>query len=101
MKEQIKKISSWRCRIDKIDHNIVVLLNKRAQCVDEIGRIKKKIGINIYSPKREKEVLQNISKVNSGPFSQRAVRKIFSSIMHESRNFEHVKIRKNTPKKKK
>jgi chorismate mutase-like protein len=95
MKDKNKEISRWRCRIDKIDQRIIFLLNKRARCVDEIGRVKKKIGINVYSPKREKEVLQKISVINSGPFSRRAVRKIFSCIMLESRNFEHVKSRKN------
>ena len=78
---------------------MVILLNKRAVCVDKIGIIKKQAGINVYSPKREKEVLQNVSAINRGPFSRRAVRKIFSSIMLESRNFEHVKLQKKSKKK--
>ena len=101
MKDQKKEISRWRSRIDKIDQKIIFLLNKRARCVDEIGRIKKKIGINVYSPKREKEVLQNISKINPGPFSRHSVRKIFSRIMLESRNFEHVKSGKKYSKRRK
>jgi chorismate mutase-like protein len=94
MNDYKKEISRWRRRIDKIDQKVVCLLNKRAQCVDKIGRIKKSVGVNVYSPKREKEVLQNISVVNPGPFSRRAVRRIFSCIIHESRNFEHVKLQK-------
>jgi chorismate mutase len=101
MKNQNKEISRWRYRIDKIDQKIIFLLNKRAKCVDEIGLIKKKIGINVYSPKREKEVLQKVTTMNSGPFSRRAVRKIFSCIMFESRNFEHVKSRNKSLKIKK
>jgi len=89
-----KEISGWRTRIDKIDQKVVRLLNKRAQCVDKIGQIKKRVGINVYSPKREKEVLQNVSAINPGPFSRGAVKRIFSSIIHESRNFEHVKPQK-------
>ena len=100
MKDQKKEISRLRSRIDKIDRNIVLLFNKRALCVDKIGRIKKQIGINVYSPKREKEVLRNVSAINRGPFSRRSVRKIFSVIILESRNFEHVKLR-NRPNKKK
>ncbi len=98
MKNQKKEITLWRNRIDKIDRNMVLLLNKRAVCVDKIGIIKKQAGINVYSPKREKEVLQNVSAINRGPFSRRAVRKIFSCIMLESRNFEHVKLQKNSKK---
>jgi chorismate mutase-like protein len=101
MENMKKEICRWRSRIDKIDQKVVRLLNKRAQCVDKIGRIKKQIGINVYSPKREKEVLQNVSATNPGPFSHGAVRRIFSSIIHESRNFEHVKRQKKLQKRKK
>jgi len=100
MNDHKKEISRWRSRIDKIDLTVVRLLNKRAQCVDKIGRIKKQIGINVYSPKREKEVLQNVSAVNPGPFSRGAVQRIYSCVIHESRNFEHVKQKKKTPKRK-
>jgi len=95
-----KEICRWRSRIDKIDQKVILLLNKRAQCVDKIGRIKKKAGINVYSPKREKEVLQNVTAANPGPFSRGAIRRIFSCIMHESRNFEHVKRLKKSQKRK-
>jgi chorismate mutase-like protein len=100
MNDHKKEISRWRSRIDKIDLKVVRLLNKRALCVDQIGRIKKKIGINVYSPKREKEVLQNVSAINPGPFSCDSVQRIFSCIMHESRNFEHVKHKKKTRSRK-
>jgi len=100
MNDHKKEISRWRSRIDKIDQKVVQLINKRAQCVDKIGRIKKRVGINVYSPKREREVLQNVSVINLGPFSRGAVRRIFSCIMHESRNFEHVKPQKKSQKRK-
>jgi chorismate mutase-like protein len=94
MNDYKKEISRWRSRIDKIDLKVVILLNKRAQCVDKIGRIKKHVGINVYSPKREKEVLHNVSAINPGPFSRGAVQRIFSCVIQESRNFEHVKLKK-------
>ncbi len=100
MNNHKKEISRWRSRIDKIDLQVLRLLNKRAHCVDKIGRIKKKIGINVYSPKREKQVLQNVSAINPGPFSRGAVQRIFLSIIHESRNFEHVKLKKKARSKK-
>jgi chorismate mutase-like protein len=100
MNDHKKEILHWRSRIDKIDLQVVRLLNERAHCVDKIGRIKKKVGVNVYSPKREKEVLQNVTAINLGPFSHGAVKRIFSSIIHESRNFEHVKLKKKTRTKK-
>ena len=96
MDRQKREIAGWRKRIDKIDRNIVLQLNKRAFCVNEIGLAKKQIGINVYSPKRENQVLRNVAAVNKGPFSNRAIREIFSCIMLESRKFEHVKQKKKT-----
>jgi chorismate mutase-like protein len=100
MNDHKKEISRWRSRIDQIDQKVICLLNKRAQCVGKIGRIKERVGIHVYSPKREKEVLQNISEINQGPFSHRAVRRIFSCIISESRKYEHVKLQKNLHKRK-
>jgi chorismate mutase len=96
MSDYKKEISRWRSRIDTIDQEVIRLLNKRAHCVDKIGLIKKRMGMNVYSPKREKEVLQNVSSKNSGPFSRGALRRIYTLIIHESRNFEHVKGRKKS-----
>ncbi|MBN1396816.1 MAG: chorismate mutase [Bacteroidetes bacterium] len=101
MERQEKEIAGWRKRIDKIDRSIVQQLNKRAFCVNKIGLAKKQIGINVYSPKRENQVLRNVTDNNKGPFSNRAVREIFSSIMLESRKFEHVKQKKKTQNKRK
>ena len=101
MERQEKEIAGWRKRIDKIDCNIVQQLNQRAFCVNKIGLIKKKNGINVYSPKRESQVLRNVAAVNKGPFSNRAIREIFSCIMLESRKFEHVKQKRKNQNKRK
>jgi len=81
-------IDDWRDKIDEIDKKLVALLNERARCADEIGKIKEQIGLEAYSPKREKEVIENIIRHNAGPLDPLALRRLFERIIDESRKLE-------------
>ncbi len=78
-----------RKRIDRLDKRIVKLLNQRAGYADEIGKIKEKLGIEVYSPEREKQVIENVSKNNPGPLTDEAVQRLYERIIDESRRLEH------------
>lgn len=84
----MEKIEHWRNKIDEIDKRLVELLNERAAYADEIGRIKEQLGMEAYSPKREKEVLENILRHNKGPLNDLALRRLFERIIDESRKLE-------------
>ena len=81
-------IEDWRNKIDETDKKLVDLLNERARYADEIGKIKEKLGMEAYSPKRENEVLENILKHNNGPLNNLALRRLFERIIDESRKLE-------------
>ena len=81
-------IEDWRDKIDEIDKKLVELLNERARSADEIGKIKQRLGMEAYSPKREKEVLDNVIKYNTGPLNNLALRRLFERIIDESRKLE-------------
>jgi chorismate mutase-like protein len=81
-------IDDWRDKIDEIDKKLVALLNERARCADEIGKIKEQMGMEAYSPKREKEVIENIIRHNAGPLDTMALRRLFERIIDESRKLE-------------
>ena len=84
----MSSIEHWRDKIDEIDKKLVELLNERARYADEIGKIKEQLGMEAYSPKREKEVLDNIMKHNMGPLDNLALRRLFERIIDESRKLE-------------
>ena len=65
---------------------------------NEIGKIKEQLGLEAYSPKREKEVLENILKHNKGPLNNLALRRLFERIIDESRRLEREAMseRKNS-----
>src|SRR5262245_13907692 len=59
-------IPEHRKAIDKLDAQIVKLLNERTRHVLEIGEIKLKAGEEIYAPHREQAVFNRICKLNEG-----------------------------------
>lgn len=56
-------IGDWRKRIDRIDSQIIKLLDQRTQCAVEIGRIKAATGAPVFDPKREAEVVERLTSL--------------------------------------
>ena len=82
-------LDDLRKDIDRVDEVLVRLLNERARCVCEIGRLKKEQGIEIYQPDREKQVLQHVRTVASeGPLGPDAIARLFERIIDEARRLE-------------
>jgi len=74
-------IPDHRQAIDKLDAQIIKLLNQRTQHVLAIGELKRKSGHEIYAPHREQAVLKRISKMNQGPLRQESLHAIYREIM--------------------
>lgn len=70
-----------RNAIDKIDDQLVRLLNQRIRHVLEIGAIKLKGGDSIYAPHRELAVLERVCALNKGPVPNESLRAIYREIM--------------------
>ena len=82
-------LDDLRRDIDRVDEVLVRLLNERARCVCEIGRIKKEQGVEIYQPDREKQVLQHVRTIASeGPLGPDAIARLFERIIDEARRLE-------------
>ena len=85
------KLSAVRGRIDRLDLQLLRLLNQRARLALEIGRIKKRRKWPVFDAYREAFVLRHITRINRGPLSARAVRHIFQAILSECRRRERKK----------
>jgi len=83
-------LEDLRRRIDMLDEQLVRLLNARAACALEIGRIKREVGLEIYQPTREVEVLANVNRLNTGPLGPQAIQRLFERIIDEARHLERV-----------
>ena len=83
-------LEEWRRRIDGIDEQLMRLLNSRSACAVEIGRIKRSLGLPIYSPAREAEVFERVMRDNPGPLEPTAVKRVFERIIDEARRLERL-----------
>ena len=72
------KIGELRKEIDKVDDEVLRLLNKRMEFVKEIGVLKHSSGAAIYRPEREKEILDRLKKQKSGFLKEGAIDAIYS-----------------------
>jgi chorismate mutase len=84
------ELDDLRKRIDLLDESLVRLLNARAACALEIGRLKREMGVPIYQPEREAEVLRNVQSLNTGPLDQPAIKRLFERIIDEARHLERI-----------
>ncbi len=81
-------IEKLRREINKIDDEILKLLNKRAITAIEIGKTKKKIGILPYRPARERDIINSLLKKNKGPLNPEDIKNIYREIMSVSVNLQ-------------
>jgi chorismate mutase-like protein len=93
----VEDLESCRVRIDELDLRLLDLLNQRTAIVEEIGRIKQHLSLAIYEPKREEQVLANVTGHNHGPLPHDAVKRIFERIIDEMRNVQKLKILERNP----
>jgi chorismate mutase len=89
-----RELARLREAIDRVDEVLVRLLNQRAKYAIEIGRMKGVLSLPIYSPEREKQVLENVEGWSEGPLDPAAMRRLFERIMDEARAVERVSAKK-------
>jgi chorismate mutase/prephenate dehydratase len=86
-------LKGLRSQVDKLDVQIVKLINERASRAAQIVRQKTEQGEPVFSPSREDEVLQNVMQANEkvkGPLPTECIRSIFREIMSGSRALEKI-----------
>jgi chorismate mutase/prephenate dehydratase len=78
-------LTSLRSEIDRLDRDLVALLNHRAQIASQIGQVKERQGLEVWSPAREDEVLKRALAAHAGPLPEETLRLIFRELMSGSR----------------
>lgn len=84
MTEQFKQL---RDQIDKIDNEILKLVNARAKLAQQIGERKK--NSVIYRPEREAQILTRLQQLNTGPLTNESITQLFTEVMSLCRAMEN------------
>jgi chorismate mutase len=90
-----KALEPLRERIDAIDHEIVALLNERAQIALEIGRVKQETGRRtVRDAKREAEVLERVTSASAGLFPEPELVALYRKLIAATRRVQHAQKRR-------
>jgi chorismate mutase/prephenate dehydratase len=74
--------------IDRIDEDILRLINQRLSAARKIGEAKKEKGGELPDRVREDAVLNRLSDLNTGPLGKKAMIHIFDEILASSRDIQ-------------
>jgi len=81
-------IEDWRGEIDKIDAELLRLLNARAEIAVRVGESKRVAGLSVCDRGREREVIGHVLRDNRGPLDGEAVERLFRSVIRECRRLQ-------------
>ena len=81
-------IEDWRVEIDKIDAELLRLLNARAEIAVRVGETKRIEGLSVLNRGREREVVERARRANRGPLDDDAVERLFRAVIRESRRLQ-------------
>ncbi|MBX3384310.1 MAG: bifunctional chorismate mutase/prephenate dehydratase [Phycisphaeraceae bacterium] len=77
-------LAAIRQRINDLDRQLVQVLNERSSLVVKVGEYKRAVGLPVYAPHREAEVLERALKTNTGPLPDRTLEAIYRELMSGS-----------------
>jgi len=81
-------LDGWRKEIDRIDSQIVELLNDRAQAVIEIAKIKRAEKHEFYAAHREQQVYEKVLSESRGVLPDKGLKAVYREIMSASLSLE-------------
>jgi chorismate mutase / prephenate dehydratase len=77
-----------RTQIDRVDRELLALLNRRAGLALQVGELKKQSGGVVFRPEREAQVIDGLKVANAGPLQSDSVAPIWREIMSACRALE-------------
>ena len=76
----IAELSAIRAEIDRTDDELLRLLNHRSRFVARVAELKEKLQVPFYVPSRERQIIDRLSGINTGPFPTDAIRSVFQEV---------------------
>jgi chorismate mutase/prephenate dehydratase len=83
-------LGALRDEIDRVDSNLVNLLNRRAEIATKIGQLKHDQGLEVWSAAREDEVMAKVLGSSRGPLQPETLRIIYRELISGSRALERT-----------
>lgn len=78
------ELEQLRSQLDDVNLELLEAVNRRAKIVQKIGDIKTRQGIERFDPVRERDMLNQVTAHNDGPFENSTLEHIFKEIFKAS-----------------
>lgn len=88
----VQDLSVTREQIDKVDKEIVSLIEQRMELALEVAKYKMSTGKPIYDRQRELEKLDKLGAMASSEFNAKGIQELFLQIMSVSRRYQYSVI---------
>jgi chorismate mutase len=82
------RLDSLRREIDKLDLEILELLQRRMALVEQIAFLKRQAGVEVQDAAREEAIFRRLAQGARTPLSPEAVERIFGEILKVSRELQ-------------
>ncbi|MGE4124363.1 MAG: prephenate dehydratase [Pusillimonas sp.] len=84
------QLQPLREEIDRIDNDILSLLNRRAQTARQVGKVKEAFdaGGPVLKPEREASLIRHLQGINTGPFTDQGIESVWREIISVCRGLE-------------
>ena len=81
-------LDTLRDKIDRLDAQVLTLLNRRARLAQQIGNQKGEKQRAAYVPSRERAIFARLAELNTGPLPDESVQAVYREIISASRALE-------------
>ena len=97
MSEPTPELRELRTEIAEIDRALLVALNRRLELVTRVREHKQEAGTRFVDAEREAELLRELTSLNRGPLSDRAVQSLFSAVLDVMKQEAAEEPRRESP----
>jgi chorismate mutase len=83
------RLEACRQQIDSLDQELVALIQRRAQVVQEVANIKREAHLGVKDSNREQQIIDKVQALaKGGPLPPEAVGRVYQKLIQEMRNWE-------------
>lgn len=86
--EAAADIVRLRADIDRIDAQVLELINQRLCLVQQIGRLKAEADLPVVDNGREAAVMERLERLNPGPLQTDSLRRLFGDLIRICREIQ-------------
>lgn len=88
------ELNTLRQEVSDLNCEILKLLVERGEAVQKLGDYKRAHQMPIHDPKREEEILEEISNMQHAPYPLESIQEIYQAIFNAAKDIQYLQRHK-------